>query len=159
MRRFPGSRRYPQYGQDALRESLADAGIRYSWIESLGGRRSAARDSRNLAWKNAAFRGYADHMGSGEFAAGLNELLVLAGDAPTAIMCSEAVWWRCHRGLIADLLLSRGVAVLHIVSDKPAEPHPYTGAARLTNGRLTYDPAEGEPAAQLHGRAVQPSLL
>ena len=159
VRRYPASRRYPHFNREQLAATLAGESIAYEWIESLGGRRDPAPDSPNSAWRNAAFRGYADHLASEEFAAGFAALCTLAREQPAAVMCSEAVWWRCHRGLISDLLRSRGVQVLHIVdASEPAE-HPWTPAARLEEGVLTYDSRRGEQAARLHVPSPQASLL
>ncbi|OMG68375.1 DUF488 domain-containing protein [Stutzerimonas balearica] len=145
VRRFPGSRRLPQFGEQALRESLAAAGIDYLWIGELGGRRRPLADSPNGAWRNTSFRGYADHLASEEFALGLRRLLELADRRPTAMMCAEVLWWRCHRSLVSDVLKARGVEVLHIQNEGPAEPHPYTAPARLAEGRISYEPGKGEP--------------
>jgi uncharacterized protein (DUF488 family) len=138
VRRFPGSRRQPQYAQAALQDSLAGHGIAYRWLPELGGRRKAKPDSPNTAWRNASFRGYADHIGSAEFAAGLDALLELSGNLRTALMCAEAVWWRCHRALIADVLRVRGIEVVHILEAEHCVVHPYTSAARIVEGRLSY---------------------
>jgi uncharacterized protein (DUF488 family) len=141
VRRFPSSRSYPQYNQTALELALAGAAIDYVWLPSLGGRRRPVADSPNSVWRNEAFRGYADHIASEEFANGLFELLGVAEGMRTAIMCSEAVWWRCHRSMIADVLCSIGFRVLHIMEAGKNSPHPYTGPARIVDGQLTY-PAE-----------------
>ena len=139
VRSFPGSNRYPQFNREALAKSLADAGIRYEHFPELGGRRKPKPDSHNTAWHNASFRGYADYMETEEFHKGVERLLALAGVAgPAAIMCAEAVWWRCHRSLISDYLKARGVEVMHILNIKKTEPHPYTSAARIVNGELSY---------------------
>jgi len=138
VRRFPGSRWHPQYNERRLAESLAAEAIDYVWIPALGGRRIARPDSPNTAWRNEAFRGYADHIATEEFAEGLFELLVVAGGSRTAIMCSEAVWWLCHRSLISDVLLSLGWKVLHIVSASSPSEHEYTAPATLADGVLTY---------------------
>jgi uncharacterized protein (DUF488 family) len=130
VRRFPGSRRHPQFGQDALRQSLSSAGIEYVHFEELGGHRKPRPDSKNLAWRNDSFRGYADYMETDEFRAGIERLLVCANFKPTSIMCAEAVWWRCHRGLIADYLKSRAYVVWHIMDAGKCELHPYTPVAR-----------------------------
>ena len=143
VRRFPGSRRQPQYAEAALRATLAEHGIAYRWLPALGGRRRPLPDSPNIAWRNASFRGYADHIGSAEFAQGLDELLELSGRLRTTLMCAEAVWWRCHRALIADVLRVRGIEVVHILDAKHAVVHPYTSPARIVQGRLSYVPAEG----------------
>jgi len=139
VRSLPGSKRYPQFNREALAKSLADAGIRYEHLPELGGRRKAKPDSHNTAWRNASFRGYADYMETEEFHKGVQRLLALAGEAgPAAIMCAEAVWWRCHRSLISDYLKARGVEVMHILNINNTEPHPYTSAARIVNGKLSY---------------------
>ena len=138
VRSFPGSRRHPQYGKDALRDSLLRNGMGYHWMPSLGGRRRPAADSPNIAWRNASFRGYADYMQTGAFEAALDELLQLARRYRTALMCAESLWWRCHRGMIADALLARGVDVEHILGDGPDIRHPGTAPARIVDGRLTY---------------------
>ncbi len=138
VRRFPSSRSYPQYNQIALRDVLAGEGIDYLWLPSLGGRRRPLPDSPNDAWRNDAFRGYADHIATEEFASGLFGLLGVAQGLRTAIMCSEAVWWRCHRSIIADVLCSIGIRVLHIMGAGKTTVHPYTAPARIVNGQLTY---------------------
>lgn len=140
VRRFPGSRRYPQYAEAALRASLAQHGIHYSWLPALGGRRRPLPDSPNLAWRNASFRGYADHMASTGFSRGLDELLELGGRSRTTLMCAEAMWWRCHRALIADALRVRGIEVVHILDAQHAVEHPFTSPARVVQGRLSYVP-------------------
>jgi len=153
VRRFPGSRRFPQFDEARLREALAAAGIGYAHLAELGGRRPVRPDSPNLAWRNASFRGYADYMETPAFTEGIERLLELARTGRTAIMCAEAVWWRCHRSLIADHLRSIGVRVIHILGPASAEEHPYTAAARLIDGRLTYEP-EAQPARSApRGRA------
>jgi uncharacterized protein (DUF488 family) len=138
VRRLPGSRRHPQYAQAALRAELAAVGVAYRWFPSLGGRRRPRADSPNVAWRNASFRGYADHMDSEEFANGLDELLALSSRLRTALMCAEAVWWRCHRALIADALRVRGIEVVHILDAQHSTVHPYTSPARVQGGRLSY---------------------
>jgi uncharacterized protein (DUF488 family) len=139
VRAFPGSKRYPQFNKDALAESLTANGIRYEHFPELGGKRKSKPDSRNTAWRNASFRGYADYMETQEFQNGIERLLDVATESgPTAIMCAEAVWWRCHRSLIADYLKARGVEMLNILGAKKVEPHPYTSAARILNGELNY---------------------
>lgn len=140
VRRFPSSHSYPQYDQDALRNALAAEDIDYVWLPSLGGRRRPAPDSVNGVWRNAAFRGYADHVATDEFASGLFELLDVAYGSRTSLMCSEAVWWRCHRSIIADVLCSIGIRVLHIMEGGKTTLHPYTTPARIVDGQLTYRP-------------------
>jgi uncharacterized protein (DUF488 family) len=143
VRRFPGSRRHPHFGRELLEPALRDAGFEYLWLPQLGGRRSPRPDSPHAGWRNAAFRGYADHLSSIEFADGTARLLALAARKRTAIMCSEAVWWRCHRGLVSDVLKLRGIQVLHVEGTSPAREHPWTPPARVEHGRLSYpDPAE-----------------
>jgi hypothetical protein len=146
VRSIPKSRRVPQFNSDALAASLEQHGIEYVHLKSLGGRRSAQKDSLNLGWRNASFRGYADHMASDEFRAGLARLLELAQEKHTAIMCAEAVPWRCHRSLIADALIARGDKVLDIL-DAATKPHALTSFAVVANGEVTY-PTE-EPTEQL----------
>lgn len=144
VRRFPGSRRLPQFGSEALQASLADEGIGYRLLVELGGRRRPAPDTVNAAWHNASFRGYADHVASDEFSVGLDRLCTLASDRRTAMMCAEVLWWRCHRSLIADVLSVEGTQVLHIKDENNITTHPYTRPARLYKGGLTYDSSKGE---------------
>ena len=138
VRSHPGSKRYPQFNKPNLAASLAGVEIEYRHAPELGGRRRAKPDSINMAWRNEMFRGYADYMETEEFREGIERLLELARDSRTAIMCAEAVWWKCHRSLIADYLKAKGVTVLHIVREEKAEEHPFTSAARLVNGELSY---------------------
>jgi len=143
VRRFPASRRHPHFGRDALAASLAETGVAYDWLPALGGRRPAHAGSPHVGWRVEAFRGYADHMDSAEFAGGLARLLELAAARPTAIMCAEAVPWRCHRQLVADALVARGVEVRHVVG-AAENPHRLTGFARVEGDRVVYDRA-GQP--------------
>jgi len=139
VRSLPGSKRYPQFNREALVESLNTNGIRYEHFPELGGRRKTNADSRNTAWRNASFRGYADYMETEQFHNGVERFLALAGEAgPAAIMCAEAVWWRCHRSLISDYLKARGIEVIHIMDANKTEPHPFTSAARIVDGALSY---------------------
>jgi uncharacterized protein (DUF488 family) len=138
VRLLPGSKRYPQFNADALADSLGQVGIRYEHFRELGGRRKPRPDSHNTAWRNDAFRGYADYMETEEFQRGIERLRRLAAETRTAIMCAEAVWWRCHRALVSDYLKVRGAEVLHIVSTTKIEPHPFTSAARVVDGELSY---------------------
>jgi len=138
VRSFPGSRRLPQFNRDALAVSLRELGIEYRHEPRLGGRRKPRADSHNTVWKNASFRAYADHMESEEFRRGVEELLEVAAKQRTAFMCAEAVWWRCHRSLIADYLKAEGHTVLHIINEKKTEEHPFTSAARIVEGKLSY---------------------
>jgi uncharacterized protein (DUF488 family) len=136
VRKLPGSKRYPQFNKEALSASLHKVGIRYEHFSELGGRRKPKHNSRNTAWRNASFRGYADYMETEEFCKGIDHLMDLAG--PAAIMCAEAVWWRCHRALISDYLKMRGIEVIHIVDANKIEPHPFTSAAHFVEGTLSY---------------------
>ena len=138
VRSFPGSRRYPQFNRATLSESLAKIGIEYNHEPRLGGRRTPRKDSHNTAWKNASFRAYADHTETEEFRNGIEELLERARDARVTVMCAEAVWWRCHRSLIADDLKAKGHTVIHILDQNKTEEHPFTSAARIIEGKLSY---------------------
>jgi len=145
VRTFPGSRRYPQFDADAMREALAREGVAYEHAPALGGRRRPLPDSSNGAWRNEGFRGYADHMRSGAFVQAITRLEQDAREMPTAIMCAEAVPWRCHRTLISDALVARGAEVLHIL-DAKASPHTLTRFARLVDGEVRYDLAPRDEA-------------
>jgi uncharacterized protein (DUF488 family) len=142
VRRFPASRTQPQFNRDTFPDALARAGIGYVWHEALGGRRRARADSRNTRWRNASFRGYADHMETPVFAAAFARLTGEADARRTALMCAEVLWWRCHRSLIADALQVGGRPVGHIGPDGELIAHPYTAAAWIDHGRLRYD---GDP--------------
>jgi uncharacterized protein (DUF488 family) len=141
IRTIPRSRHNPQFGRLALSRSLRGVKIGYRHLKALGGLRHARPDSINLGWRNASFRGYADYMQTGEFAAGLTHLVQLAGRRPTAIMCAEALPWRCHRSLIADALTVARWRVLHIQSRTIARPHRRTSFLRVSSGRLVYPSA------------------
>jgi uncharacterized protein (DUF488 family) len=141
VRTIPRSRHNPQFNRDSLPASLEAAGIGYRHMPGLGGLRHARKDSTNTGWRNASFRGYADYMQTPEFNENLNDLMQLAGEAPTAIMCAEAVPWRCHRSLIADALVARGVPVLEIMNAAQAHPHVMTAFAKVAGRQVTY-PAE-----------------
>ena len=139
VRTVPHSRHNPQFEADALRTSLSDAGITYAHMVALGGLRHPHKDSINSGWRNESFRGYADYMQTAAFQAALNQLQELARQHTTAIMCAEAVPWRCHRSLIADALTVQGWQVLDIISDKPASEHKLTPFLKVEeDGRLTY---------------------
>jgi uncharacterized protein (DUF488 family) len=138
VRRFAGSRRHPHFQPAALEEALAGAGVAYSPAPGLGGRRRPRPDSPHTAWRNEAFRGYADYMTTPEFAAAAEALAVLARADRVAVMCAEGVWWRCHRSMIADLFKAHGWTVLHIIGAGPAREHPYTPVARIVDGELAY---------------------
>lgn len=138
VRRFAGSRRLPQFNEGTLRAALEGADIAYTWLPSLGGRRTPSADSINTGWRHPSFRGYADHLASEEFAEGLADLLTIAGGLRTAVMCAEMLWWQCHRRLISDVLVSLAYDVLHIQTEKPAEPHRLIDPARMIGGKLSY---------------------
>lgn len=138
IRTVPKSRRNPQYWHDALAESLAEAGLGYTHVPELGGLRKHRPDSVNTAWRNASFQGYADHMGSEEFGRGLARLMEIAEAESPVIMCAEAVPWRCHRSLVGDALLVRGVTVLDVIGDSAPKPHTLTSFAVVDGDRVTY---------------------
>jgi uncharacterized protein (DUF488 family) len=143
IRTVPRSRRHPHFSRESLMTSLPAAGIAYRHIAELGGLRHPRRDSPNRGWRNDSFRGYADHMLTDEFARGVDELLAFA-EEPTAVMCAEAVWWRCHRQLLADALVARGIEVRHISSASSAPPHRLTDFARpREDGGVCYPGLEG----------------
>jgi uncharacterized protein (DUF488 family) len=138
VRRFPGSRRLPQFELSALETALDRRGVAYHWLEALGGRRRPDPASKNLGWHHPAFRAYADHVASEEFATGITELLMLAPGLRTAVMCAELLWWRCHRRIIADVLVSLSVPVIHIRDASHVQLHELSAPARLAHGELTY---------------------
>jgi uncharacterized protein (DUF488 family) len=138
VRHFPGSRKYPHFNVEPLQQGLQMAGIHYEAFTELGGRRKVQPDSPNTAWRHPAFRGYADYMQTEAFHEGIERLKVPASKQRTAIMCSEAVWWRCHRGLLADVFKLHGTRVLHIMGPASPPEHPYTSAARVVDGHLDY---------------------
>ena len=138
VRSFPGSRKFPHFNREELSGSVETAGIQYLHLKSLGGRRKPKADSQNTVWRNASFRAYADHMETDDFRDGISELLKAATESRTAIMCSEAVWWRCHRSMISDHLKANGVTVNHIMGPGQVTEHPYTSSARIEDGELTY---------------------
>jgi len=139
VRTFPGSRRHPQFGQAALRDALADAGIAYVHLPGLGGRRDPRPDSPHSALRVAAFRGYADHMASAEFSHDLARLEEMARESPTAYMCAETLWWRCHRRMLSDVLVVHGWDVIHLLGSGKSEPHRLWDVARIVDGSLVYD--------------------
>ena len=141
VRRYPGSRRWPHFAREHLGVALESHGLFYTWFPELGGRRTPSPDSPNTAWRNAAFRGYADYMATEAFADGLTRLVNLASGLRTAIMRAESLWWRCHRGLIADVLRWLGFEVIHILGPRSTATHPYTSAARIVRGQLSYSVA------------------
>lgn len=136
VRHYPGSRRYPHFNNPELKEAVEKEGIEYVHMEDLGGRRKPKPDSVHTEWRHEAFRGYADYMDTPQFKNAEKELEKMAKKKRTAYMCSEAVWWRCHRGLISDVLKSKGWNVQHIMNKGKSSEHPYTGPAREAQGRL-----------------------
>ena len=139
VRRFPMSKRYPHFNREALAVELPAAGIGYLHEEILGGRRQPRADSPNTAWRNPQFRGYADHMNTEEYRAAISEIVKRAAQTVQAVMCAEAVPWRCHRNLLADALIARGVEVRHIIQSGKADAHKLHKEAQLVGGdRLVY---------------------
>ena len=142
VRTVPKSLKHPQFHTDELARWLPERGVGYGRVEALGGWRKALPDSPNAGWQNKSFRGYADYAMTQECAAGLQELRTRATAQPTAMMCSEAVWWRCHRRLVADRLILGGDEVLHIMSATKAPPHEMTTFAVVEGGQITYPPEQ-----------------
>jgi uncharacterized protein (DUF488 family) len=138
IRSFPGSRRFPHFNKENLSLSLPPSGIQYRHMVGLGGRRKPNKDSANIAWRHPSFRGYADYMQTEEFMEQMEILQKLARTTPTAYMCSEAPWWKCHRALVSDFLKVKGWEVLHIMERGRLQEHPFTGPARTNEGQLFY---------------------
>jgi len=138
VRTIPKSRRHPQFVKEALAASLAAAGVAYRHMPGLGGLRKPRRDSSNMAWQHHGFRGYADYMETPAFEEALGELIDWGAAASTAVMCAEAVWWQCHRRLVADALVARGIEVRHVTGPGLAKAHELTAFARLDGGRVRY---------------------
>lgn len=138
IRTFPGSRRFPHFNQENLKKLLPQNGIAYQHLPGLGGRRKMKKDSQNNRWNNPSFRGYADYMETEDFETAVSELEKLAAEQITVYMCSEAVWWRCHRSMVSDYLKARGWEVLHIMAKDTVQPHKYTAPARLEDGKVFY---------------------
>lgn len=146
VRHFPGSRKYPHFNVEPLEQALHETGIEYEPFTELGGRRKVLPDSPNTGWRHPAFRGYADYMQSDAFRQGIDRLKALATSRRTVIMCAEAVWWRCHRGLISDVFKLHGTHVLHIMGPGAPREHPYTSPARVLDGQLDYSADQGDPS-------------
>lgn len=138
IRHYPGSRKYPHFNKENLKVEIPKFGMEYLHMEDLGGRRRVAKDSKNTRWRNASFRGYADYMETPAFKKAIKNLENIAQNKTTAYMCSEAVWWRCHRSMVSDFLKAKGWTVLHISAVGKAEEHPYTSVARVAGGRVFY---------------------
>ena len=138
VRRFAGSRRNPQFSRDAMPRALAEAGIRYWPLPAMGGRRQVKPDSPNTAWRVEAFRAYADHLASPDYIAAREALMAAASAERTCVMCAEALWWQCHRRLIADDFVARGWTVLHLLAPGKTEPHALNPDAAMVDGVLRY---------------------
>jgi uncharacterized protein (DUF488 family) len=138
VRRYPGSRRFPHFGREPLKAALAETGIEYEHCDALGGRRPEHPDSPNTGLRDSGFRAYADYMETQEFRSAAQSLIQKAENMPIVIMCAEALWWHCHRSLISDYLKCAGTDVIHIGSAPENEPHSYSPAARVVDGRLNY---------------------
>jgi uncharacterized protein (DUF488 family) len=138
IRSFPGSRKFPQFNKENLEVSLPENGIEYVHLKKLGGRRKVNPASKNISWRHLAFRAYADYMETSDFKEGIEELEKIAQQQRTAYMCSEAVWWRCHRSMVSDYLKSKGWKVMHIMAIEKEEEHPYTSPAKIVNEQLSY---------------------
>lgn len=138
VRSLPGSRKFPHFNQEDLAQSLKENAIEYRHFDGLGGRRKPKENSKNTVWRNKSFQAYADYMETEEFRKALDELIQIAKQKTTAIMCSEAVWWRCHRALISDFLKVEGWDIEHIISKTNVQEHPYTTAAKIIDNKLSY---------------------
>lgn len=138
IRSLPGSRRFPQFNMENLKISLEETGIQYIHLAGLGGRRKMKKDSKNNRWNNDSFRGYADYMETNEFENAIVNLEHIALEQPTAYMCSEALWWRCHRSMVSDYLKAKGWMVLHIMTSGKVQEHKFTSPARIIDGNVFY---------------------
>ena len=138
IRSLPGSRKFPQFDKENLKISLEEAGTQYIHLADLGGRRKVKKDSKNNRWNNDSFRGYADYMETEEFESAILKLEHIALEQPTAYMCSEAVWWRCHRSMVSDYLKAKGWTVLHIMATGKVQEHKYTALARIVYDNVFY---------------------
>ncbi|MDQ3986509.1 MAG: DUF488 domain-containing protein [Actinomycetota bacterium] len=142
VRRFPGSRRHPHFARESLERWLPDRGVGYEWRgEELGGRRNPSPGpSRHAAWRSSSFQAYADHMDTEDFRRALEGLIAEARAGPAlAVMCAETLWWKCHRRLISDSLVARGITVIHLVDENNRQPHRFHPSARVENGGVVYD--------------------
>jgi uncharacterized protein (DUF488 family) len=139
IRMYPGSRRHPHFNKEALEASMPESNVKYCHMVSLGGRRKPKPDSKNTGWRLEAFRGYADYMETNAFQSAIKELEETALKEPTVYMCSEAVWWSCHRALVSDYLKVRGWIVMHIMGKGKAQEHPFTSPAKNISGMLSYE--------------------
>lgn len=141
IRKLPGSNKYPHFNQDNLEKTLTSEGITYYHLTALGGRRNK-KEPNTTRWRNRSFANYATYMKTEDFKAGIKKLETLALEKRTAIMCAEAVWWRCHRSMIADFLKVSGWQIIHILDEKHQQEHPYTSPAEIIDGKLSYAPGE-----------------
>ena len=148
VRTAPGSRRHPQFGQEALAEALRRAGIEYHWAKDLGGFRKARPDSPHIALRTSGFRGYADYMQTEQFLDARARLVANGRGLPTAVMCAESLWWRCHRRMLSDSLTVVGCTMIHLMAGGRQEPHRLTDAVRVADGVLIYDVGQQELSAQ-----------
>jgi uncharacterized protein (DUF488 family) len=149
VRSFPGSRRHPHFGKDALAASLTEAGIAYEWERDLGGFRKARADSRHTAIRNAGFRGYADHMETPKFRAARDRLIEGSEQTRTTVMCAESLWWRCHRRMLSDSLTAAGCDVRHIMEGGKQDAHRLHPEARVDGDTVVYDVAQAEQGSLL----------
>jgi uncharacterized protein (DUF488 family) len=151
VRRFPGSRKHPHFNQEHFATALRGAGVEYHWLEALGGRRhsKAGASSANGGLRNESFRSYADYMQTAPFRAGIAQLLKIAESGPTAYMCSEGLFWRCHRRLISDYLLAQQIEVRHVMPNGDLQPHALTTGAEIHDGTVTYPAAKEETTRTL----------
>lgn len=157
VRRFPGSRRHPQFNRGELSRWLPERGIGYVWMDQLGGRRKLAPGSVNMALRNEQFRAYADHMATDGFRAAVGELMEVASDSEVAVMCAESLWWHCHRRLLADhLVLVEGSEVEHILHARRSQPHPVTPEARREGDRVVYGGAQQQLSIDDRASQVAP---
>jgi uncharacterized protein (DUF488 family) len=138
IRSYPSSKRWPQFNQEALRESSEQNGVAYHWLRGLGGRRRVVGESLNDGWEHPAFRAYADYIAGADGQASLRELIGIAGAAPSAIMCSEGLWWQCHRRIVSDYMLLHGWEVIHVMPDGKPVPHHLTPFARMGDQTISY---------------------
>ena len=143
IRSYPGSRKFPHFNKETLEVSLPQHDIEYIHLRKLGGRRKVDPHSKNTLWRNESFRGYADYMQTDAFEEGVAQLIKIAKRKRVAYMCSEAVWWRCHRSMVSDYLKAQGWEVLHIMQSNKATEHPYTQPAHIIDGQLAYVPEKG----------------
>ncbi len=139
IRRFPASRKFPQFNKQSLEASFLSRGFGYVLFSAMGGRRPVKKDAKNTRWQNESFRGYADYMETEDFKTAITQLEALALKKTVALMCSESLWWRCHRSMVADYLKARGWKVLHIMTLNKAEEHPYTSPARVVGSEVFYN--------------------